>query len=472
MKYSCLTFCLLILCLLLLSHTEVSHAQKPSTVCGPRCLLYICERFNVDATLEELCEISGYDSDDGTSFLGLFSAAKKKGLPVASVTMDIDDLCGLDGPVIAFTEERHFIVVEECRNDSVSVVQPPKRSYVLSRTNFLDIWAGEALVFSPVLSKLQNENKQKTRSGSEPDIHFDQILKDFGVVDQGSVLSHTFQFTNKGDDALTVSVRSSCGCTAALLTDNTILPGEIGKINIEYSTSDVEKGQKTQKIFVRSNDPDERIVTLLLSTTLKGSISIIPERLWLDKVAMNESITREILVFDSGDGTLEIEEIIVPPGISADIGSSREEKSIKVIPVSLSISSPEKSGNFEQLVIIKTNDARRSDIPLRISGEVTSDIYALPDRVYFGTVALKNILRYEIKLSSVTGSDLSINRACSGSEYISVDIKPSEKKSEYTLIAELHAPDRETIIKDSIQIFLSDQDSPTLELPVFARVAR
>ncbi len=62
-----------------------------------------------------------------------------------------------------------------------------------------------------------------------PNLQFDNPKYDFGEVFQGGKVRHVFEFVNEGDEALYIDrVRSSCGCTAVLISEKNIPPGGKG----------------------------------------------------------------------------------------------------------------------------------------------------------------------------------------------------------------------------------------------------
>ncbi|HDZ26388.1 MAG TPA: DUF1573 domain-containing protein, partial [Candidatus Aminicenantes bacterium] len=68
-------------------------------------------------------------------------------------------------------------------------------------------------------------------AGKGPKLKFREESKDFGKVKQGEVLTHVFVFKNEGDETLVIKrVKTSCGCTAALLSKKEIAPGAEGEI--------------------------------------------------------------------------------------------------------------------------------------------------------------------------------------------------------------------------------------------------
>ena len=62
-----------------------------------------------------------------------------------------------------------------------------------------------------------------------PRMQVDAPVFDFGQVEQGEQVTHDFRFTNQGNRDLRVqSVKTSCGCTAAVIAADTIPPGNRG----------------------------------------------------------------------------------------------------------------------------------------------------------------------------------------------------------------------------------------------------
>ena len=95
----------------------------------------------------------------------------------------------------------------------------------------------------------------KTSSGPSLDVPKTQY--NFGQVIEGKVVDHIFTFKNNGDAPLTISeVKTSCGCTAALLSKKELAPGEEGELKVELNTAN-RSGRMSRNITIISNDPKE-----------------------------------------------------------------------------------------------------------------------------------------------------------------------------------------------------------------------
>ena len=85
----------------------------------------------------------------------------------------------------------------------------------------------------------------------------------FGTVTDGEKVSHTYTFTNTGDEPLILSnARGSCGCTVPKWPRQPIQPGESSEITVEFNTKN-KKGQRSQKVTITANtNPPETFIYL------------------------------------------------------------------------------------------------------------------------------------------------------------------------------------------------------------------
>ncbi|WP_337871798.1 DUF1573 domain-containing protein [Ignavibacterium sp.] len=86
----------------------------------------------------------------------------------------------------------------------------------------------------------------------------------FGQIKEGTTVSHTFEFVNKGSDVLQINdVRTSCGCTAALVSSSTLKPGEKGTLKVDLDTKG-RQGKMSRTISIVSNDSEQstKVITI------------------------------------------------------------------------------------------------------------------------------------------------------------------------------------------------------------------
>ena len=98
----------------------------------------------------------------------------------------------------------------------------------------------------------KDDNKE-----ANPSLNFKETKYDFGSVKEGQLVEHIFKFQNTGKSTLKISdIKTSCGCAAALVSNEKIEPGEEGTLKVELNTKD-RQGMMSRTITVTSNDPKE-----------------------------------------------------------------------------------------------------------------------------------------------------------------------------------------------------------------------
>ena len=76
---------------------------------------------------------------------------------------------------------------------------------------------------------------------------FDNRTHDYGFIEEGSVINHTFKFTNTGTAPINIlNAEASCGCTHPTYPFLAINPGETGTIGARFnSTGKLGKSKST-----------------------------------------------------------------------------------------------------------------------------------------------------------------------------------------------------------------------------------
>ena len=95
-----------------------------------------------------------------------------------------------------------------------------------------------------------------------PVMTFAEVEHDFGTINEGDVVEHTFTFTNTGKAPLViVNAKGSCGCTVPTYPKEPILPGESAEVKVRYDTKRV--GPFTKTVTLTTNeDVEKRILRI------------------------------------------------------------------------------------------------------------------------------------------------------------------------------------------------------------------
>lgn len=92
----------------------------------------------------------------------------------------------------------------------------------------------------------------------EKDFSFGRVPNDRGV-------EHVFKVFNRGNRPLVITaVRTSCGCTAAMMESSVIEPRGSGNLRVNFSPRGA-RGTVTRSVTIASNDPDRPNVVVTVS---------------------------------------------------------------------------------------------------------------------------------------------------------------------------------------------------------------
>ncbi len=213
----------------------------------------------------------------------------------------------------------------------------------------------------------------------EPRIKFKELVRDFGRVKQGEILSHEFVFTNEGDATLIIKkVTTSCGCTAALVSDEKLAPGKQGKIEVKFDTRGY--GDRVSKhIFVDSNDPAQERVQLEVSADIEvppaPRVDIDPYNYDAGLILAGDELRAPLKVMNKGELELRVEFnhrnaaffVRGKPAPSPLKIAARKEAAVEV-----RIPAQDRTGTVREYILIKSNDPMRSTLSLYLTGYIIS----------------------------------------------------------------------------------------------------
>jgi hypothetical protein len=214
-------------------------------------------------------------------------------------------------------------------------------------------------------------------SQDRPQIKFQESSWDFGKMKEGQVKTHEFVFENTGDAPLVIKkVRTSCGCAAALVSEQTVEPGKKGEIKVTFNSRGYE-GSVSKYVYVESNDRSQAVTQLVISATIE-----VPPRPRIDLEKYNfesglilegEPILAQSVIINRGEQELRVsfshrdavyfhngKEILSELSIAA---GKDAEVEIKIPPRS-------RQGLIREYILLKSNDTRRPNLSLYISGYI------------------------------------------------------------------------------------------------------
>jgi len=123
-------------------------------------------------------------------------------------------------------------------------------------------------VNTPVTSSAANATVETKPEGPLPVMKFTEDLYDFGTIEQGDVVEHTFSFKNTGEAPLIIqNASASCGCTIPSWPKDPVAVGETAEIKVKFNSRG-KSGQQNKPVSITANTFPK-----VTKVTIKGNVN-------------------------------------------------------------------------------------------------------------------------------------------------------------------------------------------------------
>lgn len=304
-----------------------------------------------------------------------------------------------------------------------------------------------------------------------PRIIFAQPVHDFGKVEQGEQVTRLFRFTNQGGQDLRIeSVKTSCGCTAAVISADVIPPGKEGTISATFDTARFS-GEKAKSISVYSNDSLQPVTTLTLQGEITVEVAVEPAQLYLGRLRRGEATTRTVEVLYNADKPLTITKVEnTSPVISvrAQDLSKNGQKGKKLL-VTLKKDAP--LGRLNDQITVTTTSQKRPSVVIPVFGSIEGDVVILPPQVSFGVVRKGEGKTQEVSIKNRAATPVHVLRAQSSTADVVTELAPVKEGEEYRLTLRAKSDSKAGRIQGEIQVFTDHPEEKVLTIPLYGMVA-
>ncbi len=203
-----------------------------------------------------------------------------------------------------------------------------------------------------------------------PQLVAENLSYDFGEIFRGEKVAYSFRFRNAGDEILQISnVRSSCGCTAAMLSSSRIAPGDMGELQATFDSSQFN-GAVTKTISLDSNDPQKPELSFSLYGQIKTELALMPERVSWGKVAAETPQTAVITLINQGQTDVTLQE---PRSTTPDLTLKLDSFQLPAggqVQFTLTGTLPAGKSRIGGYVIIPTDHPRAAELRLPVSARL------------------------------------------------------------------------------------------------------
>lgn len=120
---------------------------------------------------------------------------------------------------------------------------------------------------------------RKTSVGTEvvtaddhPVFKFESEEHDFGIIEEGTIVTHEFVFTNVGKSPLVITnAQGSCGCTVPEYPRDPVMPGKQGRIKVSFDSSN-RAGRQDKTVTITANTvPNTKILKITSEVVRKNT---------------------------------------------------------------------------------------------------------------------------------------------------------------------------------------------------------
>ncbi len=326
------------------------------------------------------------------------------------------------------------------------------------------------IIVSVLVTKicLANEEEKKNEINKHPDILFEKSDYDFGEIFRGEKVEHIYKFKNNGNGALMISkVKTSCGCTGAVISSEIIPQNSYGEIKVTFNSKPV-KGKITKDILVSSNDPDSPTYKLTISGNVIEEVVANPRKLNFTELLYGTGAKQDLSIKSIADPGFEISK--VESNRPDVVTTLKKDKEKNEYIVTASIKKDAKQGMINGKLIIHTNSKNMKKVTVPFFGRVMGDLSVYPPRISCGIVKLKEEKKVVV-FATAYNKDVMVKQVAITPDFLDAEISEmKEKKMTYKISVTLKDSAPAGRFTGDLKIFTSSKNEPVIDVPVYGMV--
>jgi len=336
------------------------------------------------------------------------------------------------------------------------------------------IFAGAAAlilfaVFAFAAHASEDAPEQAEAQKAAPQIVFQELAHDFGKVGPDETVKHTFKFRNKGKATLLIGeIKTTCGCTGTLLSQNEIPPKGEGFIEVSFH-SGRSSGARRKAIFVASNDPAQPTTKLEIAANVIVPVEVRPRALyWVAE--RNEKSARAIDLIYSQDIKLDIQALqLSSPAFTASY-QPMAQADVQGYRINIKYNGTLPLGNFHERLTITTDNEQYPKFDVALRGKVIGPVKVVPDSVALGVIKADMLPTRTIRVFDANKANFTITSVESTSPLIAYELSKDGDSNRYQIRISLTQQPPAGAFSERLSIKTNDPADPVVEVPVFAYV--
>lgn len=302
-----------------------------------------------------------------------------------------------------------------------------------------------------------------------PRLGIEEPVSDFGTVEQGTPVTHVFQLKNTGDAALRISnVKSSCGCTAAVVSDHEVPPGGEARVLATLDTTRMA-GRATKVLSVYSDDAQVPVAALTLTGIVLADVTLTPNPVYLGRIRRGEVATREVVIRPGRP--LGKDTVRAVTGELSGLRTRLETAPDGAQRLILGLAPDVPLGRFSRELRLETTSARQPTLVLPVFGSIEGDVVVLPSQVTFGVARAGASRERRVLIRNRGLQPLTVRRVAVPDAF-DYGLRTLEDGLEYQLSLKLRDDVRPGTVSGEVEIFTDHPTEQRVVVPVHAVVRR
>lgn len=303
---------------------------------------------------------------------------------------------------------------------------------------------------------------------AQPQLHIDAPVYVVEVTSNMQEVTKSVIITNNGTELLQLKVeQTSCGCTGAALSTDSLAPRQSGILTIKMQLSGW--GTKTETVKLSTNDPKQPHPIITLQAKMPATVVPNPARLTMQ--TQEGEMTQRFLLLLLPDAATVTRISAHNPAIQAKTLDSQPIEGGTLQRIEVSLGANAAAGELKDELTIELKDAPVPKIGVAVEGLITPDVSVEPRQVFLGQVALNATARKIIVVQSYGKRPFSIAKIEGSRAGVSAKADP-------LVVADAHAVQVDVAASGAVGSFLQDSVKLTLsngrvlEVPIAGMIVK
>ncbi|OGR29455.1 MAG: hypothetical protein A2091_08160 [Desulfuromonadales bacterium GWD2_61_12] len=205
-----------------------------------------------------------------------------------------------------------------------------------------------------------------------PQLVAEQSELSFGEVFQGEKVERVFLFRNAGDAPLLIErVKSSCGCTAALVSSSELAPGATGELRAVFDSARFS-GEVQKSIYLYTNDPARPMGQFVMRGTVRQEVTIVPPLADLGEVKAGATKEVRLVLTNQGKETIPLYGVdVLAPDLTAELAATAVSPGASV-ELRLKSAPGAERKRLNGYLLVKTGSGRVPELRVPVYGSVVA----------------------------------------------------------------------------------------------------